>query len=155
MVRGCWRAREGCHHVPASPTLCCTTLDPQHNPVSQADGGTCSILQLRRLRPLQGEVTGTNQHLHPSLRRSYFTVEKCLLCLIFSKGDFLANGAICILACREVNICMERRRKRAWSGSGLRGSEPSSFLLGEPETSTLQAAGSPSQDTVYGRVQVA
>lgn len=63
-----------------------------------------------------------------------------VFCLILSRVDFLTSGGVCILACREVNICPEGRRKTAlaWSFS-----EPSPFLL-----------ESPSQDAACGLGQV-
>lgn len=43
-----------------------------------------------------------------------------LFYLILSQGDFLTSRGICILACKEVNICPEGRRKTALAWSKLR-----------------------------------
>lgn len=120
VLQGCWSGGAGGHGRDA---LCClphrhfvfTFLDPQNNHGSQPDRSTSCVLQLRRLKPSPGKWQA-RPHIciHPPDQNYSLWPVLAVLYLIFSQGGFLSQGGICILACREVNICMERKKGKSF-----------------------------------------
>lgn len=121
---------------------CSSSLDPQNNRVSQADA--LFHFTAEETEAPTGEATGTTRHLHPSRDQSYSLWKvPAVLYLLFSKGDFLTQGGICILGCREVNICMEGKKGNSFGLVRTQGLRAPLLPAGRARTSYSQGCWKP------------
>lgn len=97
--REVWRAQERCCLALASPH----SFGSSERSCDLGRQDTCPILQLKRLRTQEGEVTATATIcIHP-WDKSCFTVGRvpAVFYLMSSKENFLTKGGICTLTCGE------------------------------------------------------